>query len=95
MSTAASRMSGYVKKLEQQRDELLAQNERLRTILTRVMSCDELIFNSDVVLAVDSELKNDIEDALNETPAQSLEALKNEWQAEAQRTNDVSSGVVK
>lgn len=92
MSTAASRMSGYVNKLEQERDELLAQNERLRTILARVMLCDELIFNSDVVLAVDSELKNDIEGALNETPAQSLEELKKEWQAEAQRTNDVSSG---
>jgi hypothetical protein len=59
-------------------DEQQAHIERLRTMLTRVMSCDDLILDSDVVLAVDSELKNDIEDTLNETPAQSLEALSKE-----------------
>ena len=46
-----------------------AHIERLRTLLTRVMSCDDLIFNSDTVLAVGSEIKNDIEDMLNETPS--------------------------
>lgn len=60
-----------------------AHIERLRTMLTRVMSCDDLIFDSDVVLAVDSELTHDIEDTLNETPAQSLEAVKREWQVES------------
>lgn len=63
-------------------DEQQAHIERLRTMLTRVMSCDDLILDSDVVLTVDSELKNDIEDTLNETPAHSLEALKREWQVE-------------
>ena len=68
-------------------DELIKEQqahiERLRTIMTRVMSCDDLIFDSDVFLAVPSYLQDDIKDALNETPAQSLEALKREWQAEA------------
>lgn len=47
-----------------------AHIERLRTMLTRVMSCDELRFDSDVVLAVDSELKHDIEDTLKKTPSE-------------------------
>lgn len=59
-----------------------AHIERLRTLLTRVMSCDELIFDSDVVLAVDSELKDDIEDMLSETPQQSLDTVKREWQVD-------------
>lgn len=82
MSTAESRMSGYVNKLEQQRDELIAQNERLREALTRVSKqseldiCTRLDIGSngvrDYYISIASE-------ALAETPAQSLEALKNEW----------------
>lgn len=65
MSTAASRMSGYVKKLEQQRDELIAQNERLRGIVASYYT------NGICVL--------DVKNILAETQAQSLEALKKEW----------------
>lgn len=82
MSTASSRMSGYVNKLERQRDELLAQNERLREALTRVSKqseldiCTRLDIGSngvrDYYISIASE-------ALAETPAQSLEALKKEW----------------
>lgn len=75
---------GEIGQLEQQRDELLAQNERLWDELqSRPKHCEYMDADGDI--DCDKYLE-DVDDwafsvrkTLAETPAQSLEALKKEW----------------
>lgn len=76
----------YLDEYDNQRDELLAQNERLLAALTRVSRQDELDIGTRVDIGSNGVRDYYISiasEAINETPAQSLEVLKSQMQAEA------------
>ena len=53
-------------------NERIAMAATLRNCIEKVLGCEELVFNSDVVLVVSSELVDDIRCALDATPTQHL-----------------------
>lgn len=56
--------------VEGERDSLAAYVDQLRDLLIRVVSCEEYIFDSDLIVAVSSDLASEISEALDATPAQ-------------------------
>ena len=53
-------------------NERIARASTLRNCIEKVLGCEELVFNSDVVLVVSSELVDDVRCALDATPKQCL-----------------------
>lgn len=60
----------------EKRMALQAQVEQLRDLLIRVVKCEEYIFDSDLIVAVGSDLQSEISEALDATPAQCLAEIK-------------------
>lgn len=61
-----------VERLNNFSNERIARAAALRSVIEKVLSCEELVFNSDVVLVVSSELADDIRCTLDSTPNQHL-----------------------
>lgn len=61
-----------VERLNNFSNERIARAATLRSCIEKVLACEELVFNSDVVLVVSSELADDIRCALDSTPSQNL-----------------------
>ena len=61
-----------VERLNNFSNERIARAATLRSLIEKVLACEELVFNSDVVLVVSSELADDIRCALDATPKQNL-----------------------
>ena len=61
-----------VERLNNFSNERIARASTLRSFIEKVLACEELVFNSDVVLVVSSELADDIRCALDSTPAKNL-----------------------
>ena len=64
--------------LTNERDALAAQVEQLRDLLIRAVKCEEYIIDSDLIVAIGSDLASEISEAIDATPAQCLAKVKAE-----------------
>lgn len=77
-------LNDSVSDLLRERNELLAQVERLRGAANGLIAdCEEALFNDESVFCVNHDVVSDLEEVLDETQSQSLEVVKREIAGDA------------